>query len=168
MGELQAGFKKGIGAVQRQMSSGGPIKFKFQLDPVSKGAATPKIDTTAGGYVPPAIGGGAGGSSEASKKAVEDSKRIAEQMREQSAAARQVTQELVLQNAASNEMRELEISLIGMASQQANLIRSNAQARKLLNEFKDKLSALRGRDLRKKYPALQSLWDECKRKNGLR
>ncbi len=131
MGELQAGFKKGIGAVQRQMSSGGPIKFKFQLDPVSKGAATPKIDTTAGGYVPPAIGGGGGGEAgKASAKAAEDAKKIAEQMREQAAAARQVTQELVLQNAASNEMRELEISLIGFASEYANFTKANAQARK--------------------------------------
>ena len=127
MGELQAGFKKGIGAVQRQMSSGGPIKFKFQLDPVSKGAATPKIDTTAGGYVPPAIGGGG---SDAGKKAVEDSKKIAEQMREQAAAAKAVTQELVLQNAASNEMRQLEIDLIGFASDYANFTKANAQARK--------------------------------------
>ncbi len=132
MSELQAGFRKGIGAVQKQMSSGGPIKFKFQLDPVSKGGATPKIDTTAGGYVPPAIGGGGGGgeAGKASAKAADDAKRIAESMREQAAAARQVTQELVLQNAASNEMRELEISLIGMASEYANLIKSNAQARK--------------------------------------
>ena len=128
MGELQAGFQKGIGAVQKQMSSGGPIKFKFQLDPVSKSGATPKIDTTAGGYVPPAIGGG--GSSEANKKASEDTKKIAEQMREQATAARQVTQELIVQNAATNEMRQLEIDLIGMASEQANLIKSNAQAKK--------------------------------------
>jgi lambda family phage tail tape measure protein len=132
MGELQAGFKKGIGAVQRQMSSGGPIKFKFQLDPVSKGAATPKINTNAGGYVPPAIAGG--GASEESKKAsaksVDDAKRIAEQMREQAAAAQQVTKELVLQNAASNEMRNLEISLIGLSSEYATLTKANAQARK--------------------------------------
>jgi lambda family phage tail tape measure protein len=133
MGELQAGFKKGIGAVQRQMASGGPIKFKFQLDPVSKsGVAAPKINTTAGGYVAPTIGGG-GASEEgkkASTKAADDAKRIAEQMREQSAAAKAVTQELVAQNAATNEMRQLEIDLIGMASEQANLIKSNAQARK--------------------------------------
>jgi lambda family phage tail tape measure protein len=129
MGELQAGFKKGIGAVQKQMSSGGPIKFKFQLDPVSKGAATPKIDTTAGGYVPPAMTGGGGGSEE-SKKTAENAKKIAEQMREQSAAAKAVTQELVAQNVASNEMRELEISLIGFASEYANFTKANAQARK--------------------------------------
>jgi lambda family phage tail tape measure protein len=133
MGELQSGFKKGIGAVQRQMSSGGPIKFKFQLDPVSKGAATPKIDTLAGGYTGPTMtgaGAGGGGGGEASKKAVEDSKKIAEQMREQAAAAQQVTKELVAQNAASNEMRQLEIDLIGFASEYANFTKANAQARK--------------------------------------
>jgi hypothetical protein len=133
MGELQAGFKKGIGAVQRQMASSGPIKFKFQLDPVSKsGVAAPKINTTAGGYVAPTIGatGPSEESKKASTKAVDDAKRIAEQMREQAAAAKAVTQELVAQNAASNEMRQLEIDLIGFASEYANFTKANAQARK--------------------------------------
>jgi lambda family phage tail tape measure protein len=128
MGEIQAGMRNALGAVQKQMASN-PISFRFKLDPVAT-KARPKLDLNDGGYQLTGQGRGAGGSSEASKKAVEDSKKIAEQMREQSLAAGAVTQELIAQNAATNEMRELEISLIGMASEQANLIKSNAQAKK--------------------------------------
>ena len=60
----------------------------------------------------------------------EDAAKTAERMREQAAAAKQVTQELIAQNAAANEMRELEISLIGLASEYANFTKANANARK--------------------------------------
>jgi lambda family phage tail tape measure protein len=139
MGELEKGVKNARAVFGKQMASEGPISFKFKLDPVAVSKAKPAFDLGAGGYQGPALGAaGAAGESEKEKKArekgAEDAKKIAEQMREQAAAARQVTQELVLQNAASNEMRELEISLIGKASEYANLIRSNAQARKTAAE----------------------------------
>jgi tape measure domain-containing protein len=134
MGELQAGFQKGLAAAQKQLAAAGPIKFKFDVAPV----AAPKINAPAGGRTDfPGVGDVAGkakGKGKGGKSAAEDAAETAERMREQAAAAREVTQELVAQNAASNEMRELEISLIGMASEYGSLIKANAQARKTAAE----------------------------------
>jgi lambda family phage tail tape measure protein len=74
-----------------------------------------------------------GGDSSAAREAASAAKSAeatALRMREQAVAAKAVTQELVQQNAASNEMREIEISLMGTASEYGNLIKANAQARK--------------------------------------
>lgn len=128
MGELQAGFQKGLAAAQRQLSAAGPIKFRFDVEPV----AAPRVRGPAGGRTNfPGVGdvAGTGRGGRGGKSAAEEAAEVAERMREQAAAARQVTQELIAQNAASNEMRQLEISLIGMASEYGNLIKANAQAR---------------------------------------
>ncbi len=128
MGELQAGFQKGLAAAQRQLAAAGPIKFRFDVAPV----ATPRVNAPAGGRTNfPGVGdvAGTGRGGRGGKSAAEEAAEVAERMREQAAAARQVTQELIAQNAASNEMRELEISLLGVASEYGNLIKANAQAR---------------------------------------
>jgi lambda family phage tail tape measure protein len=52
----------------------------------------------------------------------------AKAMREQAQSAQETTRQLTLQNEESNKLRELEISLIGLNSEKANLIKSNAQA----------------------------------------
>lgn len=53
----------------------------------------------------------------------------AKAMKQQADAARETTRQLILSNEEQNKMRELEIDLIGMESEKANLIKSNAQAR---------------------------------------
>ena len=125
MSELQAGFQKGLAGAQKQLAAQGPIKFKFDVQPVAK----PKIAGPAAGRTNfPGVGDVAGTGKKS--KSVEDAAQVAEKMREQAAAAKQVTQELIAQNAAANEMRELEISLLGFASEYANFTKANATARK--------------------------------------
>lgn len=133
MAELQAGLQRGLAGVQRQMASEGPIRFRFALDPVPT-TGRPRINVREGGFQPPTPTGGGGGGDAASRQRANTTREAAERMREQADAARQVTQELIAQNAAANEMRELELSLIGLASEYANLIRANAQARKTAAE----------------------------------
>jgi lambda family phage tail tape measure protein len=130
---LMKGMSGAMASARKAFNAEGPITFKFKPEPIAK-ANKPKLDLNLGGYDGVTGGTGAAGQSEADKKArakaAEDATKIAEQMREQAAAAQQVTKELILQNASSNEMRQLEIDLLGFASEYANLIRSNAQARK--------------------------------------
>lgn len=137
MGELEKGVKNARGVFAKTMASEVPITFKFDIPKVPK-AARPTIDLLDGGYDGVTGGKPKPGESEKDKKArekgVEDAKKIAESMREQAAAARVVTQELLQQNAASNVMRQLEIDLIGLASEYANFTRANAQARKTAAE----------------------------------
>lgn len=126
IGELQAGFQKGLAGAQKQLAAQGPIKFKFDVQPVAK----PKVGGPAAGRtnfpgVNDVAGTGKGG-----KSSADNAKETAERMREQAAAAKQVTQELIAQNAAANQMRELEISLIGFASEYATFTKANASARK--------------------------------------
>jgi lambda family phage tail tape measure protein len=125
IGELTAGFQKGLAGAQKQLAAKGPIKFKFDVEPVVK----PKIDGPAGGRT-----NFPGVDTTVTDKNAKAAKEAAERMREQADAARATTKELIAQNAATNEMRQIEIDLIGMASQQASLIRSNAQARKTAAE----------------------------------
>lgn len=127
MGELQAGFQKGLAGAQKQLAAQGPIKFKFDVQPVAK----PKVSGPAAGRTNfPGVNDVAGTGKGGGKSSADNAKETAERMREQAAAAKQVTQELIAQNAAANEMRELEISLIGFASEYATFTRANATARK--------------------------------------
>jgi lambda family phage tail tape measure protein len=133
MGELQAGFQKGLAAAQRQLAAAGPIKYRFDVEPV----AAPRVRGPAGGRTNfPGVGdvAGTGRGGRGGRSAAEEAAEVAERMREQAAAARQVTQELIAQNAAANEMRNLEITLIGLASDYANFTKANANARKTAAE----------------------------------
>jgi lambda family phage tail tape measure protein len=126
MGELTAGFQKGLAGAQKQLAAAGPIKFKFDVEPVAK----PKISG-------PAAGGRTnfpGVDTTVTDKNAKAAKEAADRMREQADAAKVTTQELIAQNAATNEMRQLDISLIGLASEYANLTKANANARKTAAE----------------------------------
>jgi lambda family phage tail tape measure protein len=79
------------------------------------------LGPTGGGFgaAGPKKGGGGGGKS--------DAQREAEQRKEALDSARQTTVELINQNKEANQLRQIGIDVIGLDSDRANLIRSNAQ-----------------------------------------
>jgi lambda family phage tail tape measure protein len=81
------------------------------------------------------------GARSAGSAAKSSAESTAEAMRRQTESARETTRQLMLQNEESNKLRELEISLIGISSERANLIKSNAQAQSQATKDIAKLEA---------------------------
>lgn len=87
------------------------------------GGTTPVTGTQLREVISPRRAGGGGGAA-----AARSAESAAESMRRQAESAKETTRQLILQNEESNKLRQLEIDLIGMSSERANLIKSNAQA----------------------------------------
>lgn len=116
MGELQVGFQKGVNAFKQQMASEGAIKFKFAVQPVVKKKGASALDALL------ADQGGLGAS------ATGLTEQQAEARAKEALSAQQITAQMRLQNDEANKLRRLSLDLIGIDSDRANLIRSNAQA----------------------------------------
>lgn len=91
------------------------------------GGTTPAAGTQLREVVAPRRAGGGRGRGDGAASA-RSAEAAAESMRRQAESARETTRQLMLQNEESNKLRELEIGLIGLSSERANLIKSNAQA----------------------------------------
>ena len=117
MGELEAGFRQGVNAFKKQMASEGAIKFKFDVQPVVK--------KKTGASALDALLADQGGLGESATGLTE---KQAEARDKEALAAQQVTAQMKLQNDEANKLRQISIDTIGIESNRANLIKSNAQA----------------------------------------
>ena len=134
--ELRKGFSNALSSAQKQINSDGPIKFRFAVDPIPQSGAGTSTRTPSPGRL-----SGLEENTELARQMgsqAASSKETAENMRQQALEARKVTEDLIRQNSQTNEMRRLEIQLLGVASDRADLIKSNAQAQQdALNEIRE-------------------------------
>lgn len=137
MGELQAGLQRGLAAVEKQMAAKGPISFKFDVKPVAKkpGKSALAALLEDEGVV--------------NKNATGLTEQQANNRQKEALAAQQVTTQMKLQNEEANKLRQKAIDLIGLESDYANLLKSNAQiesdSRKQIADLDAKIVAERAK-----------------------
>jgi hypothetical protein len=134
---LSSGFSRSINAAKAEFGKGGPIRFRFQLDPVQRSAA-PVFDPNAGGLE---YNNAARASNEEASKAADEAAKDLERREELALRNLQTVREniaqLQVETTLMGERLSLDLALVGVAEDYAE--QKNKQFD--LDKARDKLIA---------------------------
>lgn len=104
------------------------------------------------------------------KKRTQNASKTEQAMKQQALAAQQVTAQMIRQNEEANQLREKSIDLIGVDSDRANLIKSNAQVesdgRKQVADLEAKIVAERAKGAQRNDQVIDQLEQQKNIVNG--